>query len=178
MLVEWKCDALSCDFEIDGMCDVSGAFHLQRPRGRGGADGAELPASCASIFTPGSYLFENARNKNRQPFHAIPDGDFRRLYSVVRGGFACPSGSRDATGISGGTGRRHARLLNFPGTGPSSRSDRRSSRTGEPEPVFFNAQVYRFVISPVGRVYEIVFPRFVRNRFHDFLPTWHFPSIF
>ena len=43
---------------------------------------------------------------------------------------------------------------------------------------FFNAQVYRFVISPVGRVYEIVFPRFVRNRFHDFFTNLAFPKYF
>ena len=43
---------------------------------------------------------------------------------------------------------------------------------------FFNAQVYRFIISPVGRVYEIVFPRFVRNCFHNFFSNLAFPKYF
>lgn len=43
---------------------------------------------------------------------------------------------------------------------------------------FFNEQIYRFVISPVGRVYEIVLPRFVRDRFHNFFSNLAFPKYF
>ncbi|MFB3786256.1 MAG: VacJ family lipoprotein [bacterium] len=43
---------------------------------------------------------------------------------------------------------------------------------------FFNAQVYRFVISPAGRVYEFVLPRFVRDRFHNFFSNLAFPKYF
>lgn len=43
---------------------------------------------------------------------------------------------------------------------------------------FVNEQVYRFIISPAGRVYEFVLPRFVRDRFHNFFSNLAFPKYF
>ncbi len=43
---------------------------------------------------------------------------------------------------------------------------------------FFNDKIYRYGISPVGHVYEVLIPRVIRDRFHNIFQNLAFPKYF
>ncbi|MBN2329360.1 MAG: VacJ family lipoprotein [Candidatus Omnitrophica bacterium] len=43
---------------------------------------------------------------------------------------------------------------------------------------YFNDKIYRYGISPAGKVYEFLVPRVIRDRFHNFLDNLAFPRYF